>query len=157
MVDVEFRGDLAASLTPTPFCTFLLVSRAKKDSFELLIAQHLASRVRVPALLNAKFGEAESVVALDPLSLRQGLSSKLGKIMTAHLLEVQNHQERDRSDVVSYTAWRYRTLTTWGEASAARELSRAMQISVHTIHNRIRIARERGILEAPGPGARLGR
>jgi hypothetical protein len=77
--------------------------------------------------------------------------------MTEHVISIHNHLDRDQSDVVAYTAWRYATLTAWGESAAARELSLDMKISVNTIRTRLQLARERGILAAPGAGARLGR
>jgi len=77
--------------------------------------------------------------------------------MTQHLLLVHDHLNRNSDDVVAYTAWRYDTLTAWGEASAARELALEMKMSVHTIHYRIKLARRKGLLPSPGTGARLGR
>ena len=77
--------------------------------------------------------------------------------MTTHLMKVHAYIDRDRSDIVSYAAWRYETLAAWGESAAVRELSLDLKISINTVRNRLQLARERGILTAPGAGARLGR
>ena len=103
------------------------------------------------------FHAVQPPLPLDPIGLRSNLSSTWGSLLTEHVVLIHKYLDRDQSDVVSYTAWRYATLTAWGESSAARELSLDMKISVNTIRTRLQLARERGILTAPGAGARLGR
>jgi hypothetical protein len=53
-------------------------------------------------------------------------------------------------------AWRYEELTSWGETAAAKVLSEELQIPQRTIHTRLRLARDRGLIESPGAGARMG-
>jgi len=158
-MEIEFEGDFAASAETTSYGYFIVVSQVvKADVINLLLAQHVMIKGRVQSLLKQKIMEAQQRVRpLDAVLLRQNLSSELGECMTKHLMKVQDHLNRDSSEVVAYTAWKYRTLVAWGEASAARELSLEMRIPVHTVHNRLRIARDRGVLPSPGPGSRLGR
>jgi hypothetical protein len=79
--------------------------------------------------------------------------------MTEHLFRIHEYSNnpRDSSDVVEYTSWCYSTLIDWGEASAAREIALRWEVPVRTIQNRLRLAREKGILKSPGQGSRLGK
>ena len=77
--------------------------------------------------------------------------------MTTHLRKVHAYIDRGQSDIASYSARRYETLTAWGESAAVCELSLDLKISISTLGNRLQLARERGILTSPGAGARLGR
>ena len=113
-------------------------------------------RGRVQVILRDSIQRSKTLPGLDPISLRQNLSSDWGAVMTAHIFHVLSLQGSDDSDVVSNTARKYVSLTAWGEASAARELSLRMHVPVHTIHSRLRLARQRGILFSPGAGSRLG-
>ena len=58
-------------------------------------------------------------------------------------------------DVVSGTADIYKILTNWGEPAAAMLLAKFESISVRTIQNRLRLAREKGLLAQPGSGKRF--
>jgi len=60
-------------------------------------------------------------------------------------------------DVVADTGWRDPILTSLGEASSARKLSRHLKRSVHTIFSRLRLARDRDLIASPGIGSRRGR
>ncbi len=156
---IDFQGNFAASASSTDSGLFLLVSNtAKNDQIHLLLVEQIDIRGNTNSLLKQKIKEVEkSAQPLDAVFVRQNLSSKLGAFMTEHLMRVHDYLDRDSSEVVIYTAWRYSTLVAWGEASAARELALELQIPVHTVHNRLRIARDRGILSSPGPGSRLGK
>ena len=156
-MDIEFSEDFAASASETTAGLLILLSRTVKDQIQLVLVKNVEVKGRISAYLKSEINAANSLLPLDGVSLRVNISSEWGAFMTEHIMQVHDHLERDSSDVVAYTAWRYETLTAWGETSAARELSLVMKIPVTTIHNRLRLARERGILTAPGAGARLGR
>ena len=50
--------------------------------------------------------------------------------MTANLMKVHVYIDPDRSYIVSYTAWRYETLTAWGEWAPVREISLDLKIQL---------------------------
>jgi hypothetical protein len=156
-MEIEFAGDFAASASETEAGYLLLLSKTQKDQIDLLGFEFVEIGGRISTYLRKQLGQTNATIPLDPIGLRGNLSSTWGSIMTEHLISIHKHQDRDQSDVVAYTAWRYATLTAWGESAAARELSLDMKISVNTIRTRLQLARERGILTAPGAGARLGR
>jgi hypothetical protein len=87
------------------------------------------------------------------------MSSEWGTILTEHLFRVLSNynDDVDEADVVALTAWYYQNLINWGEASAARELSLRWKVPVRTMQNRLRLARDRGILHSPGRGSRLAK
>ena len=155
---MEFLSDglFSASATQTSAGMLILVSKKLKNGFDLILVQHLQVRVRVQGVLRDAIHNSRNLPGLDAISLRKNLSSEWGAVFTAHIFHVMEIQEVDDSDVVANTAWRYASLTAWGEASAARELSLRMHVPVHTIHSRLRLARQRGILSSPGAGSRLG-
>ena len=84
----------------------------------------------------------------------------LRSILTGHLLVVRRqqplrwHAEGGAEYVVRDTAIRYLELTNWAESSLAWVLAHESGTPVPTIHNRLRLARERGFIDKPGIGAR---
>ena len=156
-MEIEFVGDLALSVTDTGAGKLLLISRTVKDRIELLLMQVVEYKGRNSQYLRNQARLLDGLQPLAAIELRSNFSSEWGAIMTQHILRVHEHLDRDDTDVISYTAWRYSTLTSWGESSAARELSLQLKIPVRTVQGRIRIARERGILASPGAGVRFGR
>jgi hypothetical protein len=156
-VEIEFDDAWAASASETEAGYLLLLSRTQGEQILLVRFEVVEIGGRVSSYLRKQLANRQSTITLDPIGLRANLSTAWGSHLTKHLLMVHQHLNRDPSDVVRFTAWRYETLTAWGESSAARELSLDMNISVNTIRTRLQLARERGILVAPGAGARLGR
>lgn len=156
-MEIEFFGDLTVSATQTTAGTLVLASRTVKNRIDLLLAQAVEYSGKTSTYLRKQAGSVEGLHPLDAIELRSNFSSEWGSYMSQHLLRIHAYLDRDDSDVIAYTAWRYSTLTSWGEASAARELSLDLKIPVRTVQNRIRIARERGILASPGAGVRFGR
>ena len=154
---MEFAGDLAASASETSAGLLIILSRTHREQIHLLQLQSVELKGRNSNFLKVQMDLAKTFLPLDGIALRANLSAKWGAAMTEHIMHIHDHLDRDTSDVVAYTAWRYSTLTAWGEASAARELSLDMKIPVATVHNRLRLAREKGILPSPGTGARFGR
>ena len=147
----------AASATETSAGALILISRTIKDRIDLLLVQNLELKGKTQAYLRRQIDFAKELQPLDGISIRQNLSSEWGSLLTQHLMRVHHQLDRDDSDIVAYTAWRYGTLTAWGEASAAREIALDLKTSIHTIHYRLKLARDKGILTSPGAGARLGR
>jgi len=156
---IEFSDAVAASATETEAGYMVLISRLTDKSIELLSMQSLEIKGKIPAFLRSQLINVKSKDPLDAAALRANLSSPWGSIMTEHLFRIHEHSKnpRDSSDVVEYTAWCYSTLIDWGEASAAREIALRWEVPVRTIQNRLRLARERGILKSPGQGSRLGK
>jgi hypothetical protein len=147
----------ASSAWPTGSGSLVIVSKAIRDRFDLLHLQIMDVKGRVQPFLRQQIVESKQFTPLDPLDLRANVSSTWGGFLTQHVLKLHESLALEIDDVVADTAWRYSTLVAWGEASAARELSLELAIPVRTIQNRLRIARERGILSSPGPGSRLGK
>jgi hypothetical protein len=135
----------------------VIVSKAIRDRFELLHVQNIEVTGRIQPFLRNQIAESKQFSPIDPLLLRANLSSTWGGFLSRHVLKLHESLGVQIDDVVADTAWRYATLVAWGEASAARELSLELSIPVRTIQNRLRIARDRGILSSPGPGSRLGK
>jgi hypothetical protein len=156
-VEIEFAGEWVASASETEAGYLLLLSKTHRDQIELMRCEILEITGRTNTYLRKLLALPHPNLPLDTIGLRANLSSSWGSLLTRHLIEIHKYLDRDQSDVVAHTAWRYATLTAWGESAAARELSLDMKISVNTIRTRLQLARERGILTAPGAGARLGR
>ena len=76
--------------------------------------------------------------------------------MTFHLLQTQKNWHLNARSPLEVTAWRYASLISWGESAAAKVLADEEGIPVRTMHSRLRLAREKGFLDSPGSGARLG-
>ena len=98
-------------------------------------------------------------VTPDHLSLF--LDTKMRRqILTSHLVCLFENEPKTlepinvEGDVIDKAARQYLNLLEWTESSAASILALHQGISVATVHNRLRIARERGILEKPGAGKR---
>lgn len=155
---IEFSDTFAASATETGAGFMVLISHSTSNSIDLLSMQSLEIRGKVQSFLRSQLGNLKGKEPVDASALRANLSSVWGSIMTEHIFRVHEHIESDRnpSDVVEYTSWCYSTLVDWGEASAAREIALRWEIPVRTIQNRLRLAREKGILKSPGQGSRLG-
>jgi hypothetical protein len=155
-VKIEFSGNWAASASETTAGYLIIISQMSESKILLQGIKLLEFRGRISTFLKDAIKNASGLDPLDPLEARKNVSSEWGALMTQHLFEVHRHFNRDPSDVVADTAWKYSTLVAWGEASAARELSLRTKTSVHTIHYRLKLARDKGILKSPGPGSRLG-
>ncbi len=154
-MELEVQNLLAASASEITAGLFIIVSKRLEESIELLLIEFVEPRKSTQGYLREQILRAKSLSPIDPLAARENLSSKWAHLLTGHLQKLHEIYD-DEQDVISSTAWRYKTLIAWGESSAARELSLALKVPVHTIHSRLRIARNRGILSSPGSGSRLG-
>jgi hypothetical protein len=155
-MELEVQNMLAASASETTAGLFVIVSKRLGDSIELLLIESVEPRKSTQSYLREQISRAKGLSAIDPLAARENLSSEWAPLLTRHLHKLHEIYD-DEDDVISSTARRYKTLIAWGESSAARELSLTLKVPVHTIHSRLRIARNRGLLPSPGSGSRLGR
>jgi hypothetical protein len=156
-MEIEYKGDWAASATETEAGFVVILSKTQKDFIDLISFRITEISGRVALFLAKELSHPLSSPPIEPIALRRNLSSRWGDIMTEHLIDLHHQLQREEGDVVAYTAWRYESLTAWGESSAVREISLDLGISINTVRNRLQLARERGILSSPGSGARLGR
>ena len=155
----EFSGNFAASATETESGSLILLSRVDFPNARLVLAQHVEVRSKLPPYLRTIISDFKGYPILDSLELRNNFSSDWGRILTEHLYQVLSGYDGEypEADVVALTAWYYENLVNWGEASPARELSLRWKIPVRTVQNRLRLARDRGILHSPGRGSRLAK
>jgi hypothetical protein len=155
---MEFHGynTFVGSASQLGSDDLILVSRCTGKKIDLMLIACLSGRKGTKAILREQLELAMTLKPLDAREVRKNISSSWGALMTKHLMHVQEELDMDDSDIVAFTAWKYETLTSWGEASAAREISLELKTSIHTIHYRLKLARDRGILASPGPGSRLG-
>ena len=156
-MEFVFVDSYAASAAQTTGGTLILLSQTNHERIDLLLIQNVEIKIKVQTFLRQQINTSQKLHPLDGRAIRQNISSGWGLIMTKHILRVHKHLDRDDNDIVAYTAWLYDTLTSWGEASAAREIALDLKTSVNTIHYRLKLARDKGILSSPGTGARLGR
>jgi hypothetical protein len=154
---IEFLENLAASATETDAGTLVLVSRVTGNKIQLLVAKFVEFKGKPQVYLRNELTEKRYETSLDVTKLRSSLSSELGSVLTEHLFRTLENQTSllSNKDVIENTVWYYLSLSNWGEASAAREIALRWRISVRTIQNRIRIARDRGMLKSPGQGTRI--
>lgn len=100
--------------------------------------------------------DAKTLEPLDPLAVRASMKGEDKEILSLHLLSAQSEQNRDFESIIEDVAWRYIELSSWGESSAAKVLADDYGVPVRTMHTRLRLARERKLLNSPGSGERLG-
>lgn len=105
------------------------------------------------------FPDESELVRLHPLSplVFANLGHEMRSLISHHVLAYDLVEEADADSpdhVVARTARRYRQLANVGETSPAAAIAEATSTSVRTVHNRLRIARERGLLPHLGQGAR---
>jgi len=95
---------------------------------------------------------------LEPLDFKGVLTPwAMKSVLSGHLEDRYKHGDqswRQFEDVVRTTARIYLEYTAWGETSPAVAIARIMGVKPLTIHNRLRLARERHFLPAPGAGSR---
>lgn len=120
----------------------------------LLFQVHGASKRPKDMLPNA----VELSKSLKPMGVadfRQGMPSKLGNMLSNHLVEVQKTFLRPKRTLVEDAARKYLDLISWGEPNSAKVLAEAEGISIRTMHSRLMNARKKGFLESPGSGFRF--
>lgn len=92
---------------------------------------------------------------LPPTEVRYSFDPSVRYVFTDHLLAIHELRPRKSESVAEDIVWRYKSLLAWGESSSAKVLAEYFQISVRTVHTRLRMARDKGLLDSPGGGSRL--
>lgn len=105
------------------------------------------------------FPSEEELVGLRPLSLRviKTLGPEIRSVVRNHILAydlLEHPEDSSPEHVVALTVRRYLQLVNAGEASAAACIAEVRGIPVRTVHNRLRLARDRGLLPTAGRGSR---
>lgn len=105
------------------------------------------------------FPPEDELVKLSPLSpvALSALGPQIRSLVSHHILAydlVEDVALGNHDQVVTLTARRYRQLVNVGETSPASAIARATGTPVRTIQNRLRLARERGLLPYSGQGSR---
>ena len=106
-------------------------------------------------LLERLLDSAKTLAPLDAPEIRANFEPEHREFFSQHLLKVQNKMNKDFGSIVEEIAWRYGQLVSWGEPSAAKVLAEEYKVSIRTIHSRLRLARERKLINKPGSGERL--
>ena len=151
-----FLEPYSLSLSPLDFGDFLLVSKAKGRREDLLFLGIINPRKSLNSLKEDVLDLVSEYSYLDPIEVRATLTLPQKKVMTFHLLQTQKNWHLNARSPLEVTAWRYASLISWGESAAAKVLADEEGIPVRTMHSRLRLAREKGFLDSPGSGARLG-
>lgn len=143
----------------------------KWEEKELIIASSQQSENRRPPqllLFQVQYGSkrpkdtlsnaVERSKSLKPIAVtdfRQEMPTKLGNMLSNHLVELQKTYLRPKETLVEDAARKYLDLVSWGEPNSAKVLSESEGISIRTMHSRLMNARKKGFLESPGSGFRL--
>lgn len=146
--------------------SFVVASRRTRPGAELqlILAGYLQptrrgsqKRSRTPDW-DALFDLAQGLDALAPLEVRSSMSTAERAALTRHVLWVQQDEAKNtptaHDGVVEATVAQWKDLVNWGEVSAAQVLALAWNVSPRTIHSRLRLARDSGIIDSPGQGKR---
>ena len=144
------------SLTPFDYGDFLIIARSKGKREELLFAGLCNPRRSINSLKEELIDFVAEYSALDAVEVRATLSLEQKRAMTWHLLQtLYNRSEASLSPHETLVS-QYKLLLSWGESAAAKVLAEIEGVSVRTMHSRLRLARDKGLLDSPGSGARLG-
>jgi hypothetical protein len=133
----------------------LLCSKEEHGMENLLFAGYARPRKSDLIFLKSLLPLVQNLQSIPPGQTRLAFASSDQIIFTLHLLQTQARREPLESKSADI-AWRYLGLIAWGESRAAKVLSSSFGVPVRTIHTRLHMAREKGFLESPGYGSRLG-
>lgn len=149
--------DLTLTGWQCPRGLFLLASRKANEEKELLLLAAMGSSdLEFKEIGKLLLSSLVRAAPIKPLLARSSFSPNEQPFFTQHILRVQNMREAFGDSLSKDIAWKYLSLTSWGEPSAAKVLSEEMNVLVRTIHARLRQARLKGELVATGSGQRLG-
>ena len=144
------------SLTPFEFGDFVIIARSKARKEELLFVGICNPRKSFNALKEELIDVVAEYSPLNPVEVRSTLSIEQKKAMTWHLLQVLYNRSSSSMSPHDTLVSQYKLLISWGESAAAKVLAEIEGVSVRTMHSRLRLARDRGLLDSPGSGSRLG-
>ena len=143
------------SLTPTEVGDFIIVARSKGKRQELLFVGLCNPRKSFGTLKEELLEIVAEYLPLNPVEVRSTLSLEQKKAMTWHLLQTLFNRSNSSLSPHETLASQYKLLLSWGESAAAKVLAEIEGVSVRTMHSRLRIARDKGLLNSPGSGSRL--
>lgn len=143
------------SLTPMDVGDFLVISRSKGRKEELLLVGLCNPRKSFNALKEELIDVVAEYSPIHAIEVRSTLSLEQKKAMTWHLLQVLYNRLSSSMSPHDTLVSRYKLLLSWGESAAAKVLADIEGVSVRTIHSRLRLARDKGLLKSPGSGSRL--
>lgn len=154
VLEVRVRELFATAHLVDDLCVQIVTRHKSKEKIELLTFQVASPRYFNRQFLTEVLNRSRELRQTDPILLRQAMNSSLGTTLSAHLLQSQTVFLQS-TDQALRTAARYKQLTSWGEASAAKLIAEWDGISVRTVHDRLFQARKRGLLAYPGSGKRI--
>lgn len=155
LLDKLHSGSYTLSAWITPAGIFVVGSQSKRLDEHLLIAGFFGTDRRATGLLKSLLPLLEKSKELAPIATRSKWASEVRTCLTQHLLLVHSRDEKALESVIDDIAWRYVSLQGWGEPSTAKVLAEYLNVPVRTIHARLRLARDKGLIDAPGSGTRL--
>ena len=144
------------SLTSMEMGDFILVSRSKGRKEELLFIGICNPRRSFNVLKEEIIDLVAEYSPLDAVAVRSTLNLEQKQAMTWHLIQVLHNRTGASLSPHETLVSQYKLLLSWGESAAAKVLAELEGVSVRTMHSRLRLARERGLLDSPGSGSRLG-
>lgn len=149
-------GPYSLSLTPMEVGDFLVIARNKGKREELLFVGICNPRRSLSVLKKELLSVVSEYSPLDPVGVRSTLPMEQKKAMTWHLLQILFNRSNTSLSPHDTLVSQYKLLISWGESAAAKVLAEMEGVGVRTMHSRLRLAREAGLLDSPGSGARLG-
>ena len=144
------------SLTPMQVGDFLVIARSRGKKEELLFVGLCNLRKSLNNLKDELIDAVAEYSPLDPVEVRSTLLFEQKQAMTWHILQVLLNRPRASISPHETLVSQYKLLISWGESAAAKVLAEIEGVSVRTMHSRLRLARDAGLLGSPGSGARLG-
>lgn len=144
------------SLTPLDLGDFLLIGRSRGKREELLFVGLCNPKKSLQSVKKELLNLVSEYSPLDAVEVRSTLPIEQKQAMTWHLLQVLFNRSNSSMSPHETLVSQYNLLISWGESAAAKVLANIEGVSVRTMHSRLRLARERGLLESPGSGSRLG-
>ena len=152
---IAFEEPYSLSVTPSENGDFIVIAKTKGTRQDLLLVGICNLRKSPKYLLEKFFPVVAECPPLNPIEVRLTLSVEQKKAMTRHLLELLRISPMSIRSPAENLVWRYNSLLAWGESAAAKVLAEDEGVPVRTVHSRLRLAREKGILDSPGSGSRL--
>jgi hypothetical protein len=144
------------SLTSMEMGDFILVSRSRGKREELMFLGFCKPRRSFNALKEDLIDLVAEYSPLDAAEVRSRLTLEEKQAMTWHLIQVLHNRIGASLSPRETLVSQYKLLLSWGESAAAKVLAELEGVSVRTMHSRLRLARDRGLLDSPGSGSRLG-
>jgi len=154
LTDVQFFSPLTVSISQTSSGLLMLASKEEAGSEFLIFAGYVQSKKSLSKLIKDLLPTFKDMDLLSASAIRLAFPPSDRHLFTEHLLETHFRKEPLESKAADI-AWRHDSLLEWGESRAAKVLSSHLSVPVRTIHTRLQMARDKGLLASPGNGNRL--